>query len=46
MLSPIYKLENDNEDTKSLKHKQTEKLESVRRDLDEDDSIDEELMLT
>jgi hypothetical protein len=47
MFSPIKKLENDEEDTRSLKHKEIERLENVRRDLDdEDDSIDEELLLT
>jgi len=39
------KFENDDEDTKSLKHKDIEKLENVRRHLDnEDNSIDEEFL--
>lgn len=45
-MSPVIRVEGDEEDRWSLKHKQTDAIEKWRGELYEDDSLDEELMKT
>ena len=45
-LSPVHKMADDNEDARSHKHKQTERLENENLRHHLDDSIDEELLKT
>ena len=45
-MSPVIRVEGDEEDRWSLKHKKTDAIENFRGELYEDDSIDEELLIT